>query len=282
MSIRLKEISKTFGSTRAVDSLSLEIKKGEVFGLLGPNGAGKTTTIHLIVGLLEPDQGSVEIGDSGSPLLHRTRAQIGVAPQALALYEELTGRENLEFFGKLQGLSGARLKERAAWTLDFVGLTDRAKDPVKNYSGGMQRRLNLAVALLHEPPILLLDEPTAGVDPQSRNAIYENILLLREQGCTIVYTTHYMEEAQRLCDRIGIMDQGRLLALDTVDGLINAHGSGSVLVVNGKDGEERIKTEDPLAELNRRNAEGRLSTFRVDRPDLEQVFLNLTGRQLRD
>jgi ABC-2 type transport system ATP-binding protein len=280
--IRLNAISKTFGATRAVDRLSLEIPKGEVFGLLGPNGAGKTTTVHMIVGLLRPDEGSVEIEEIGSPLSPRARARIGVAPQALAIYEELTGRENLQFFGKLQGLTGAYLKERVAWTLDFVGLTDRAKDQVKKYSGGMQRRLNLAVALIHEPPILLLDEPTAGVDPQSRNALYENILNLRERGCTVVYTTHYMEEAQRLCDRIGIMDRGRILALDTVDGLIDAHGGGTVLVIRSGDGEERIRTEDPLADLNRRNEAGRLKTFRVDRPDLEQVFLNLTGRQLRD
>jgi ABC-2 type transport system ATP-binding protein len=200
----------------------------------------------------------------------------------LAIYEELTGRENLAFLGRLQGLSGRELKERVAWALDFVGLTDRAGDQARKYSGGMKRRLNLAGAFLHRPPLLFLDEPTAGVDPQSRNAIFENVKALRAEGCAVVYTTHYMEEAQRLCDRVGIIDRGRLLALDTVDGLIGAHGGASVLVVECGGEERRIETADPLAELNRLQAKGALDSFRVDRPDLEQVFLNLTGRTLRD
>ena len=280
--IRLNDIQKSFGNLKAVDGLSLEIRKGEVFGLLGPNGAGKTTTVNIIMGLIRPDGGDVVIGEDGSPLEAVCRAQLGVAPQALAIYGDLTGRENLTFFGKLQGLIGAGLKERVGWALDFVGLADRAGDQAKKYSGGMQRRLNLAVALIHDPPVLLLDEPTAGVDPQSRNALFENIHALREEGRTVVYTTHYMEEAQRLCDRVGIMDHGRILALDTVDGLIDTHGGKDVLVVNAGDGEERLETDDPLEVLARFKEEGRLRTFRVERPDLEQVFLRLTGRQLRD
>jgi len=218
----------------------------------------------------------------GSPLDAKIRARIGVAPQALAIYEELTGRENLGFFGKLQGLSGKALKERVEWTLDFVGLTDRAKHKAVTYSGGMKRRLNLAVALVHDPPILLLDEPTAGVDPQSRNALFENIHAMKEQGRTLVYTTHYMEEAQRLCTRVGIIDHGRLLALDTVDQLLGTYGGKDVLVVEAGKEVKRIETDKPLDHLIELKQAGKIDSFRVVRPDLEQVFLNLTGRQLRD
>lgn len=280
--LRIDHLRKSYGSLVAVDDLSLDIRRGEVFGLLGPNGAGKTTTISMAVGLLPPDRGTVEIDGAGSPSKASVRSSIGVAPQALALYDELSGQENVAFFGKLQGLFGSALAERVARSLDFVGLTARAKDRVKGYSGGMKRRLNLAVALVHDPPLLLLDEPTVGVDPQSRNAIFENIATLKSQGRTVVYTTHYMEEAQRLCDRIGIMDQGKLLALDTVDGLIEAHGGKSVVTVQTAEGETTIDTDDPLAELTRAQAVGKLLRFRVDRPDLERVFLNLTGKTLRD
>jgi ABC-2 type transport system ATP-binding protein len=281
--LKLTDIRKTFNATVAVDGLTLEIGRGEVFGLLGPNGAGKTTTVNIAVGLLEPDSGCVEIEGGGSPLEPRCRERIGVAPQALALYEELTGEENLTFFGRLQGLAGGKLKEGVDRCLEFVGLSDRRGDRVKTYSGGMQRRLNLAVAMIHDPPVLLLDEPTAGVDPQSRNALFENINALRDEGRTVVYTTHYMEEAERLCDRVGIIDRGRLMDCGTVDGLITSHGGASSLVVDSEDGEEvRIETDDPLSELTRLNASRKLKAFRVERPDLEQVFLNLTGRHLRD
>jgi len=280
--LHLSGLRKRFGALVAVDGLSLEIPRGEVFGLLGPNGAGKTTTVNLAVGLLTPDEGSVEIDGAGSPAHPAARRRIGVAPQALAIYEELTAQENLLFFGRLQGLAGDRLHERADWALEFVGLADRRGDRVSTYSGGMQRRLNLAVALIHDPPILLLDEPTVGVDPQSRNAIFDRIITLRARGCTVVYTTHYMEEAQRLCDRVGIMDQGRLLALDTVDRLIAEHGGKSMVVAECADGEVRVETDDPLAELQRLQETRRLVSFHVDRPSLETVFLNLTGRSLRD
>lgn len=287
--IKVQGLGKSFGDTRAVDDLSLDIEAGEIFGLLGPNGAGKTTTISMMVGLLKPDQGVVqidgknsEVEERGSPLDPKVRARIGVAPQALAIYEELTGRENLAFFGKLQGLHGKSLKERVDWTLDFVGLADRAKDKAGAYSGGMKRRLNLAVALLHDPPVLLLDEPTAGVDPQSRNALFENIHALKAQGRTLVYTTHYMEEAQRLCDRVGIIDHGRMLALDTVDKLLDTHGGKDCLVVETGGEEKRIETDEPLDVLIEMKQQGKIESFQVIRPDLEQVFLNLTGRQLRD
>ena len=280
--LRLSRLRKAFGDLVAVDDLSLEIRPGEVFGLLGPNGAGKTTTVNMAVGLLTPDSGTVEVDGGGSPVDPRTRAKIGVAPQALALYEDLSGEENVSFFGQLQGLSGHRLAERVRWSLDFVGLWDRRRDRMKTYSGGMKRRLNLAVAVIHDPPLLLLDEPTVGVDPQSRNAIFDNILALSAEGRTIIYTTHYMEEAERLCARVGIMDHGKLLAMDAVDNLIAAHGGKSVLTVERADGEVAVETDDPLAELTRLQKEGELHRFRVDRPDLERVFLNLTGRHLRD
>jgi ABC-2 type transport system ATP-binding protein len=282
MILRLTGIRKSYGTKVAVDDLSLELVRGEIFGLLGPNGAGKTTTVNLAVGLLEPDRGRVEVDGAGSPKAPEVRARIGVAPQSLAVYEELSAEENLNFFGRIQGLHGLGLKERVDWSLEFVGLSDRRKDRVRTYSGGMKRRLNLAVAVLHDPPLLLLDEPTVGVDPQSRNAIFDRILDLRKLGRTIVYTTHYMEEAQRLCDRVGIIDQGKLLALDTVDWLIAAHGGKSVVTAERPDGETRIETEDPVAELARLQSDGKLLRFRVDAPDLEAVFLNLTGRQLRD
>ena len=280
--LKLTEVRKSYGNTVAVDGLSLEMRAGEVFGLLGPNGAGKSTTVALAVGLLEPERGRVEIAGVGVPTDPAVRAKIGVAPQALAIYEELTAEENLRFFGTLNGLAGRALAERVKWALDFVGLSTRARDRAMTYSGGMKRRLNLAVAVVHDPPLLLLDEPTVGVDPQSRNAIFENILALKRAGHTVLYTTHYMEEAERLCDRVGIMDHGQLLALDTVPKLIDAHGGATALVL-GRDGQEtRVATADPVAELSRLARDGGLPRFRLETPDLEAVFLNLTGRHLRD
>ncbi|MDO8677693.1 MAG: ABC transporter ATP-binding protein [Acidobacteriota bacterium] len=199
--LTLTDLRKTFGKTVAVDGLSLSVRKGELFGLLGPNGAGKSTTVSLSVGLLAPDSGQVSIEGLGNPMEPAVRQRIGVATQAVALYEQLSGEENLRFFGEVYGLSGATLSSRVAWCLDFVGLTDRKGDRVGTYSGGMKRRLNLAAALVHEPDLLLLDEPTVGVDPQSRNKIFENIETLHREGRTIIYTTHYMEEAERLGDR---------------------------------------------------------------------------------
>lgn len=278
----LKNLRKKFGDLVAVDGLSFEIKKGEVFGLLGPNGAGKTTTVNMAVGILKPESGVVTLQGLGSPLNTAVRRKIGVAPQSLALYDELTGKENLAFYGQIQGLRGKQLEKQIEWALEFVSLTDRATHRVTTYSGGMKRRLNLAAALIHDPPLLLLDEPTAGVDPQSRNAIYENIKQLRTGGKTIVYTTHYMEEAQRLCDRVGIMDHGKLLALDTVSNLINTYGGKNVLIVENAGVETRVETDNPLKTLTRFQQDGPLESFRLRSPDLEGVFLNLTGRNLRN
>jgi ABC-2 type transport system ATP-binding protein len=280
--ISLKGLCKSFGTIVAVDDLTLDIPRGEVFGLLGPNGAGKTTTVNMAVGLLEPDSGSVDFDGQGPPTRPKVRSMIGVAPQSLALYENLTGQENLVFFGRMHGLRGRKLKERVEWALDFVNLTDRRRSRVKTYSGGMKRRLNLVVALIHDPPLLLLDEPTVGVDTQSRSAIFDKIKTMRTEGRTIVYTTHYMEEAQRLCDRVGIIDHGKLLALDTVDGLIATHGGKSTITAERADGEIRMEAVDPMAELVRLQEGGKLLRFNVESPDLEGVFLNLTGRHLRD
>jgi len=280
--LNLSNVGKRYGSIVAVDDLTFRVNPGEIFGFLGPNGAGKTTTISMISGLVKPDSGRIELNGGAGPDQPEARRAIGVAPQSLAIYEELTGAENLTFFGKLAGLRDAALRERVAWSLDFVALNDRQADRVKTYSGGMKRRLNLAVALVHDPPLLLLDEPTVGVDPQSRNAMFEKILELKSRGKTVIYTTHYMEEAQRLCDRVGIIDHGKFLALDTVDKLIEQHGGKSVVTAIRRDGEVRIESNDPLQECIKLQKEGGVVSLRVDRPDLERVFLKLTGRALRD
>ena len=280
--LRLYNLTKRYGARVAVDDLSFSAEPGEILGFLGPNGAGKTTTIGMIAGLLRPDRGRIEIDGDGAPDRPETRRKIGVAPQALAIYEELTGGENLTFFGKIAGLTGSALRERVRWSLDFVALSDRRHDRAKTYSGGMKRRLNLAVALVHDPPLLLLDEPTVGVDPQSRNAMFEKIVELKKAGHTVVYTTHYMEEAQRMCDRVGIIDHGRILALDSVDKLIETYGGKSVVTAQRPDGEVRIESNDPLQECVRLQRDGEILSLRVDRPNLETVFLNLTGRALRD
>jgi ABC-2 type transport system ATP-binding protein len=296
--IRVNGISKTFNGTVAVDNVSFELRERETFGLLGPNGAGKTTTINIMVGVLQPDAGSVDIDDGGSPLDAGVRRKIGNAPQSLAIYDSLSAEENIRFFGKLYGLRGSHLKKRIEWVLDFAGLTERRKDRAATYSGGMKRRLNLACALVHDPPILLLDEPTVGVDPQSRNHIFDSIERLKEENRTIIYTTHYMEEAQRLCDRVAIIDHGKILALDTVDNLIEQHGGKSVIQVNlftppekdiGIEGAVvdgtnlRIETGKPLEVLAQLASLGlKFNTMNVEKADLESVFLNLTGRRLRD
>ena len=276
--------------------MSLEIARGEAFGLLGPNGAGKTTTLSMIVGLIAPDGGSVEVGGA-DPLRPATRRRIGICPQAVSLYPELTGRQNLTFFARLQGLSGRDLRARVDWALDFSGLTDRADTRVSTYSGGMQRRLNLAAGMVHDPEVLLCDEPTVGVDPQSRNHLYEQIERLRDEGRTILYTTHYMEEAQRLCNRVAILDHGAVLALGSPDELIAAHGGTATVTADlagprpaglelpgSLDGQSlRFESSAPLAEVAKLVERGlRFDSLSIQQPDLESVFLALTGRRLRD
>ncbi len=281
--IVVQHLTKSFGNFTAVNDLSLEIREGEALGFLGPNGAGKTTTFNIIAGLMLPHSGRIQIGEYGSPQSSKTRALLGLAPQALALYDNLTGEENLSFFGKIQGLHGTRLKERVQSSLKFVGLYDRRSDRAKTYSGGMKRRLNLAAALVHEPKFLLLDEPTVGVDPQSRNAILDRIKELRSQGLTIVYSTHYMEEAQSLCDRVAIIDHGKLLDIGTVDELITRYCGAPIVKVTLTNGDSKnITSENPFEELTHLKTQGVLRDFRLERGNLETVFLALTGKSLRD
>src|SRR5690242_3448224 len=243
----VRGLRKSFGSLVAVDDVSFSLDAGRLTGLLGPNGAGKTTTVSMIAALVTPDRGEVLV--AGRKLQGDTdpnKRRIGLVPQDLALYEELSARDNLRFFGALYGLNGRPLDAAIASAADLVGLADRLGDRVKNFSGGMKRRLNLAAGILHDPDILLLDEPTVGVDPQSRNAIFDNLELLKSRGKALLYTTHYMEEAERLADRIVVIDHGRVVADDTLAGL-----------------------------QSRAAAAG-------ERANLESVFLTLTGRSLRD
>jgi len=291
--LRVEGLRKSYGSRAAVDGVSFEVRRGETFGLLGPNGAGKSSTLHMLAGLLKPDAGQILLSEAhGDP-----RKSLGLAPQSLSLYPDLTAEENCRFFGQLYGLRGARLKSRVEAVLELAELQERRKDRVETYSGGMQRRLNLACALVHDPPLLLLDEPTAGVDPQSRHHLFVSIEALKRQGKTLIYTTHYMEEAQRLCDRVAIMDAGKILALDAVDRLIEAYGGRSSIEAELATPPEQIEdlpgdlqgtrwrllTERPFEDLARLARRGvAFDRVRVERPDLEGVFLSLTGRKLRD
>lgn len=280
--LEVQQLSKSYGDLKAVDHLDLQLLAGETLGFLGPNGAGKTTSIAMIAGLLKPDAGNIRLGDRGSPADPRARLMLGYVPQELAIYDGLSARENLLFFGSMTGLGGSALKKAADRALELARLQDRARDPAQQLSGGMKRRLNLAVALLHQPRLLLLDEPTAGVDPQSRNALLETVEELRQQGHGILYTTHYMEEAQKICTRVGIMDQGRLLAMGSVQELIRAHGGNYTVTLENETGTRSRRDRDPLAALQALEFDARRDLLFIRPPDLEQVFLNLTGRQLRE
>lgn len=290
--------------------MSLHIEEGETFGLLGPNGAGKTTSISMIAGLLEMDGGAVTVaGEPISTGSTRGRASIGLVPQDLAIYPDLTGEENLAFFGRLYGMRGTALQSRIAEVLAVIGLTERKDDQTKEYSGGMKRRLNIGIGLLHGPRLLILDEPTVGVDPQSRNAILESVEDLSREGIAVLYTTHYMEEAERLCDRVAIIDEGKIQAEGTRRELVSLVGEkdrvsilatgnlvaaaesvGTVSGVTGAsagDGHIEILTDDAstlLPSLLSRVTEagGSISAVEVIEPNLEAVFLHLTGKALRD
>lgn len=304
-----RSLYKSYGSLKAVDGISIEAHSGQVLGLLGPNGAGKTTTISMIAGLLRPDSGELRIGgqtiDSDTSPVKR---QLGLVPQELALFEELSAARNLSLFAALYGLSGRAATGAIDRVLELTGLRDRAKDRTATFSGGMKRRLNLAAALLHDPQVLLLDEPTVGVDPQSRNAIFDNLETLKAQGKTLIYTTHYMEEAERLCDRIVIVDHGREIANDTVPGLLKRLPAANVLEVglarNRAPDLERLRAQpgvlsaefaghqltmgiDDTGAIPRilewlGAQDARFDHVNTRRPTLEAVFLHLTGRSLRD
>jgi ABC-2 type transport system ATP-binding protein len=266
-------LKKSYGAQVAVADVSLSVDAGQIVGLLGPNGAGKSTTVAMIAGLLQPDGGELLV--NGAPQGGDTdpaKRAIGLVPQDVALYEELSARDNLRFFGALYAMTGASLEAAIDSGLAFVGLADRALDKVKTFSGGMKRRLNLAAGLLHDPQLVLLDEPTVGVDPQSRNAIFQNLEALRDRGKALLYTTHYMEEAERLCDRVVIVDHGRVIADDTVRGL------QALLPPTA----ERI-VKLPAAALALLDACGvTYDAVETGQGGLETVFLTLTGRTLRD
>jgi ABC-2 type transport system ATP-binding protein len=269
------DLWKSYGKTAAVAGASLTVNAGEIVGLLGPNGAGKSTTVSMLCGLVKPDRGTVTI--AGAPVAgdgNPVKRRIGLVPQDIALYEDLPARGNLELFGALYGVGGALLDQRIAAALDLVGLTDRAKDKPETFSGGMKRRLNIACALVHDPDVLLLDEPTVGVDPQSRNAIFANLETLRDRGKALVYTTHYMEEVERLCDRVVIVDHGRVIASGTKDELRRRLPKSAV---------RRIEIEGAIDEAMLASLAARGIVIKEDRAaSLEDVFLHLTGRQLRD
>ena len=227
--LALRGLGKSYGERAAVAAVDLDVTHGEILGLLGPNGAGKTTLISMACGVVTPSRGTVAIGDVDLATKPRIAKQkLGLVPQDLALYEDLSAIQNLQFFGAIYGLRGKTAAERIDWALDVAGLRDRAREPVKQYSGGMKRRLNIAAGLVHKPELLVLDEPTVGVDPQSRNHIFETVRKLRESGMTVIYTSHYMEEVEALCDRVAIMDAGAIVALGTVAELVAQHAARGV------------------------------------------------------
>ena len=307
--IEVNSLSKSFGDVHAVKSVNFSVSPGEIFGLLGPNGAGKTTTIHMMCGLLTPDSGQVLLdgtafpGDNGN-----RRAEIGFVPQVTALYPELSAIDNLKFWGGLYGLKGSVLKERIDAVLRIVELSSRGKDKVETYSEGMKKRINMAAGILHDPKVVFMDEPTAGVDPQGRYAILGIVRELAAAGKTIIYTTHYMDEAQKLCDRIGIIDYGDILALGTFDELKEQVGEGLQLYLRGEftGGKLSRKLKDVTggevihsgtgflaAVVESPEAVGKfvaalktdgiaIQDMKVKETDLETVFLKLTGRELRD
>jgi ABC-2 type transport system ATP-binding protein len=312
--IAVERLRKQFDPPKgpvAVDDVTFRINEGEIFSLLGPNGAGKTTTISILSCLLKPDGGEVTVGGfSVQRQPEKVKALIGTVPQDIALYDDLTGRENLVFWGRMYGLRGTELDKRVDEVLELIGLTDRQKDRVGKYSGGMKRRVNIGAALLHKPRFLYLDEPTVGIDPQSRRSILDGVKELNAAGVTVLYTTHYMEEAQELSDRIGIMDKGKMIAMGTQDELVRLVGERTRIDLALDHGAEALATEwrnlpgvSTVSEVESerlwlgaedanklmpklfetaRAAGARIVEISLAEPNLEMVFLHLTGRALRD
>ncbi|MCK9245514.1 MAG: ATP-binding cassette domain-containing protein [Anaerolineaceae bacterium] len=310
--LQAHKLVKKFGGLTAVDDVSFDIREGEIFSLLGPNGAGKTTTISILSTLLEPTSGDALI--NGHSIKNNTmgvRKSIGIVPQEIALYDDLTALENLRYWGKLYDLNGPELEQRVAEVLEQIGLTERATDRLKTYSGGMKRRVNIAAGLLHKPKLLFMDEPTVGIDPQSRRMILDTVKQLNEQGMSILYTTHYMEEAQELSDRVGIIDQGKLIAIGTQAELTLQVGENDSIRIltdptddltaitsrlQGFEGVSRVTVDENALTLITPDAESylapiithvsqagaRIKSIEIVEPNLETVFLHLTGRALRD
>lgn len=310
MILEVKNLVKRYGETLAVDNVSFSIKEGEIFGLLGPNGAGKTTAINTIIGIKTPDKGDVNIfGKDIKKHALEIKKHIGIVPQEIAIYPDLTAYENVEFFGRLYNLKGALLKESVENVLEFTGLIDRSKQLVKKFSGGMKRRLNIACALVHNPKLIIMDEPTVGIDPQSRSHILESVKKLRDEGSTVIYTSHYMEEVEELCTDIAIMDHGKIIVRGTkeelkayvsiedktvialnavnytvvdcikkIGNVIDCSVSGNVLTIISKKGSSNLsEIIHCIIDLGLE-----IISLSTEKPDLETVFLTLTGRTLRD
>jgi len=307
--LQITHLSKSFDSLKAVDDISLDIKVGEIFGLLGPNGAGKTTVISIIASLLKPDSGKIIIDSLDLDKdLRKIKKTMGVVPQDMAFYEELTAKENLIFWGKLQGLRKKTLEERIKYYLEKTGLAGRENEPLKKYSGGMKRRINLIIGLIHQPKLLLLDEPTIGIDVQTRLNIYEIIKEASSSGTTILYTTHNLQEAEELCHRIGIMDQGKILAIGTLAELIKIVEAKDIVLISGNfNADQGQKILTPFKDASILSIkEGKIvlsleasrkiplllegffkegisiDDVSIKKPNLESVFLKLTGKELRE
>lgn len=309
--VKMEQVSKSFGDITAVDKMTLSIEEGEIFGLLGPNGAGKSTAINMITGLLSMDKGSITVCSSDvTKKKMTTKANIGIVPQEIAIYEELTSLENVKFFASLYGLKGKELQTAATEALEFTGLSEKVKGYPKSFSGGIKRRLNIACAIAHKPKLIIMDEPTVGIDPQSRNHILQSVKKLNEQGSTIIYTSHYMEEVEEICTRIAIMDHGKVIALGTCGELENMINDRNILLIAIADSISKID-EDVIREISGvdsveikentikissirevNNLDKIINYFTSNKiliksvesktPDLETVFLSLTGRKLRD
>ncbi len=308
--LSVENLSKSYGSLKAVDDISFQVCPGEIYGLLGPNGAGKTTTISCVCGLLKGECGRVQLNDidlASDPI--EFKRQIGIVPQEMAIYADLSATENISFWGELAGLGGKELKSAVTRVLELVGLSDRAKEPARKFSGGMKRRLNLAVGLVHSPKLLLLDEPTVGIDIQARLNILDVVREAAKNNMAVLYTTHHLEEAQDLCDRIGIMDKSRILSEGSLDELKRLVGEGEILSLKGEFSAENLRSavgddqavrfvdvSDGSAMLDVGTGKGEaagvltrilscgieIDDISINEPGLQSVFLKLTGRELRD